>query len=233
MLSECCEYQGALLSLLLLGKMMGDNKSRPFQNRSDVKDGFRNYFHFHDTAFRHSDWWLHSHCEINILALRHVHTANSPRFDPRRRTWTKISSTGGVWPFTLGRWMVISSSLTRTVTTSYCYCSRRGYASGSAPLWLGCVMRRAAENESNWLISQITRPAVCRPSNGVGYPLRANLATVPKLITETAICCTLAGDILMVVPPARPSDNDPTFREARNRVTLSCKIHELVLRFRF
>lgn len=101
---------------------------------------------------------------------------------------TKISSTGGLWPFTLlGRRMVISSSLTRTVTTSYCYCSRRGYASGSAPLWLGCVMRRAAENQSNWLISQITHPAVCRPSNGVGYPLRANLATVPKLITETAM----------------------------------------------
>lgn len=50
-------------------KMTGDNKSKPFQNRSDVKDCFRNYFHFHDTAFRHSDWWLHSHCEINILAL--------------------------------------------------------------------------------------------------------------------------------------------------------------------
>lgn len=100
----------------------------------------------------------------------------------------RFQAQGGLWPFTLlGRWMVISSSLTRTVTTSYCYCSRRGYASGSAPLWLGGVMRRAAENESNWLISQITHPAVCRPSNGVGYHLRANLATVPKLITETAM----------------------------------------------
>lgn len=64
---------------------------------------------------------------------------------------------------------------------------RRSYASGSAPLSLGCVLRRAAENDSNRLISQITHPAVCRLANGVGCPLSASLATFPKTITETAM----------------------------------------------
>lgn len=172
--------------------MTGDNKSKPFKTALMSRMVFAIIFIF---------MTLHSVIQIDGFTLiakstswrcehyrtRPVHTVHSPRFDPRRRTWTKTSSTGGLWPFTLGRWMVISSSLTRTVTTSYCYCSRRGYASGSAPLWLGCVMRRAAENESNWLNSQITHPAVCRPSNCVGYHLRANLATIPKLITETAM----------------------------------------------
>lgn len=99
---------------------------------------------------------------------------------------------------------------------------RRSYASGSAPLSLGSVLRRAAEYESNCLISQITHPAVGQWLS-VWTILCALIWLPSRKQSQRQLCCTLAGDILMVVPPARPSDDDPTFRDYEAESTLSCK----------
>lgn len=135
------------------------------------------------------------------LSLRNQHPAinlwtlqdNGPRtislWSTSRRTSTRIPSTGG-------RMVAVhirpkDGNIIQPDTDSHDFAlllqQRRSYASGSAPLSLGCVLRRAAENENKLFSSQITHPAICRLANGVGYPLRANLATFPTTITDSYV----------------------------------------------